>query len=440
MTSSGNIKPEEIYAYLNSNQTLLDGFRSAANGLLKTHMAKADDTYTLTQNANQQSLKILSIILIIATTLGIILTILIVKPITSSLAAATNYLGIIATGDFTKTIPLNLLKNKDEVGGMLKAIDKMQQSIREVLASVINESSIIKNMIANTENNMSKLSYQMQDVSATTEQLSAGMQETAASTEQMNAASLEIQGAIENIACKAKESALSSNDISNRANEIKTNAITSQKNTDQVYSSTNKNLRDAIEKSKSVEQIKVLSDAILQVTSETNLLALNAAIEAARAGDAGKGFAVVADEIRKLAEDSKNTVNEIQNITQIVLTSVENLALSSREILEFVDVHVKNDYNSMVKTGETYNQDAQNIYNLSTNFSTSTEQIGELMENIVAALNGITLSTNEGAEGTSHIAEKTTSVVEMVTDITTQTTNIKNSADTLSSLVSKFKI
>jgi len=440
MTYSGNISSEEIYVYLYSNQDLLDGLRSGANGLLKTHMAKADDTYTITQNANQKSLKILSIILIIATTLGIILTILIVKPITSSLTAATNYLGIIATGDFTKTIPLNLLKNKDEVGGMLKAIDKMQQSIREVLVSVINESSIIKNMIANTENNMSKLSYEMQDVSATTEQLSAGMQETAASTEQMNAASLEIQEAIENIACKAKESALSSNDISNRANEIKTNAITSQKNTDKVYSSTNKNLRDAIEKSKSVEQIKVLSDAILQVTSETNLLALNAAIEAARAGDAGKGFAVVADEIRKLAEDSKNTVNEIQNITQIVLTSVENLALSSREILEFVDVHVKNDYNSMVTTGETYNKDAENIYNLSTNFSMSTEQIGKLMENIVAALNGITLSTSEGAEGTSHIAEKTTSVVEMVTDITTQTTNIKNSADTLSSLISKFKI
>ena len=385
---------------------LLDGFRSGANALLKSHMAKADDTYTKTENANKQSVKILLTILIIAIILGIILTILIVKPITFSLKAATNYLGIIATGDFTKDIPPNLLKNKDEVGEMLRALDKMQKSIREALASVINESSNIENMISNTENSMSKLSFQMQDVSATTEELSAGMEETAASTEEMNAASTEIQNTIEIIASKAKESALSSNDISNRANEIKANAIASQKSADEIYFSTNKNLRDAIEKSKSVEQIKVLSDAILQITSQTNLLALNAAIEAARAGEAGKGFAVVADEIGKLAEDSENTVNQIQNVTQIVLNSVENLATSSSEILEFVDKRVKSDYSSMVETGEKYNKDAEGIYNLSTDFSMATHEIGELMQNIVGSLNGITLATNEGAEGTSQYSRK----------------------------------
>jgi len=440
MCSSGNIQNEEIYDYLSSNQSLLESFRSSANTLLKSHLEKADATYIQAENTNKLSIRILLTILILAIILGIVLAILIVKPITHSLNTATSYLGIIATGDFTKDIPLGLLKNKDEIGEMLSAIDKMQHSIREVLVSVINESSNIENMISNTENSMSKLSYQIQDVSATTEQLSAGMQETAASTEQMNAASTEIQNTIENIACKAKESALSSNDISNRANEIKSSAITSQKNADEIYSSTNKNLRDALEKSKSVEQIKVLSDSILEITSQTNLLALNASIEAARAGDAGKGFAVVAAEIGKLAEGSENAVNEIQKVTQAVLSSVENLALSSRDILEFVDKRVKTDYISMVETGVKYNKDAENIYNLSTDFSISTQQLGELMKSIVSSLDGITLATNEGAEGTSNIAEKTTSVVEMFSDITTQTTQVKYSVDTLLSLVSKFKI
>lgn len=256
----------------------------------------------------------------------------------------------------------------------------------------------------------------------------------------MNSVSTEIQATVKIIATKATESSNVSTDISNRANKVKTDAISSQKSADEIYSSTNKNLREAIEQSKAVEQIRTLSNSILEITSQTNLLALNASIEAARAGEAGKGFAVVAAEIGKLAEDSESVVNEIQNVTQTVLTSVENLAASSNELLEFVDKSVKQDYSSMVKTGETYNKDAENIYSLSNDFSTATTQISKLMQNIAASLEGINMATNEGAEGTISIAEKTTTVVEMISDITKQTNSMKESINTLSLLVSKFKI
>lgn len=440
MSSTGNMKTEDINAYFAANKDNIDGFRSTANALLKAHVAAADATYTSNETVNEKSLTILLTILTIALILGIIITILIAKPITSSLGTATNCLGIFATGDFTHCVPKDLLKNKDEIGLMLKAMDKMQKSIREVLESVVIESSNIRNLVDNTNNSMTQLSHHIQDVSATTEELSAGMEETAASTQEMNAASLEIRNAIQNISGKAKESALSSHDISNRANEIKSNAIASQQNANEVYSSSNKKLLDAIEQSKAVEQIKTLSDTILEITSQTNLLALNASIEAARAGEAGKGFAVVASEIAKLAEDSERTVTEIQNITRIVLSSVENLTANSTEILEFVDKRVRNDYISMVETGEKYDDDSKNIYNLSTDFTTATKRLEELMQNIVHSLNGIASATNDGAEGTSSIAEKTTTVAGMADDVTNQTHSIKDSVDMLSTLVSKFKI
>ncbi len=117
-------------------------------------------------------------------------------------------------------------------------------------------------------------------------------------------------------------------------------------------------LESAIESSKVVEQINVLSDSIMNITSQTNLLALNAAIEAARAGEAGKGFSVVADEIRKLAEQSKDTVTEIQSITVKVIESVKNLSDSSSNLLTFVSTDMDNDYKTMLNVADKYSEDA----------------------------------------------------------------------------------
>ena len=89
-----------------------------------------------------------------------------------------------------------------------------------------------------------------------------------------------------------------------------------------------------------VERISSKVAAINSIASQTNLLALNASIEAARAGEAGRGFAVVAEEIRNLAEQSKEAVVKIQNVTQAVTGSVGNLSEDSAKLLSFVETDV----------------------------------------------------------------------------------------------------
>ena len=360
----------------------------------------------------------------------------IVKPI----IALVEYVKIMANGDFSQNIDDTYLKRQDEMGDLAKSLNEMQSSIKEVIQGVVSESKNVTDNAITTGEHISKLNEQIEGVSSTTEEISAGMEETAASTQEMNAMSTEIESAIKSIASKAQEGAISAVEVKKRADELKRLAEFSERSAHAVYSNTLSMLKSAIEESKVVEQINVLSESILAITSQTNLLALNAAIEAARAGEAGRGFAVVAEEIRKLAEDSKNTVSEIQKITKIVVASVEKLSDSSEQVIGFIDKQVIKDYKEMVKTGEQYSNDAEYINNLITNFSVTSEQVLASVQNMVKAISEVTVSSNEGASGTTIITQKMTSVEENVKEVLKVAEVSKDNSQKLIRLVTKFKI
>jgi len=364
----------------------------------------------------------------------------IAKLIATPIKLASEHLEFIATGNFTRDIPENLMKKKDEIGVLAKAISTMQRSVKEVVKGVMNESRNVEESMLATSLTITELTSQIEEVSSTTEELSAGMEETAASSEEMSATATEIERAISSIAIKAQQGAVSAGEISRRAGELKQNAISSQRNAQTLYLTTQDKMIKAIEESKAVDQINVLSDAILQITSQTNLLALNAAIEAARAGEAGRGFAVVAEEIRKLAENSKNTVNEIQKITQLVVSAVGNLSESSESVLEFIDKQVINDYEIMVKTGEQYNQDAEFVDNLVSDFSATAEELTASIQEMTKVIEEIAVAANQGAEGTTIIAQKSVMVVTKADEVMKQADESKQSSDNLTKMVSKFMV
>jgi methyl-accepting chemotaxis protein len=195
-----------------------------------------------------------------------------------------------------------------------------------------------------------------------------------------------------------------------------------------------------LEQSKAVQQINDLTNSVLQITSQTNLLALNAAIEAARAGEAGRGFAVVADEIRKLAETSKETVTQIQDITKVVTNSVVNLSDNSNELLRFVQNDVSKDYQTMLEATDQYKLDANLVSEIVSDFSATSEELLASIQNMVSTMNSIAEATNEGAAGTTNIAQKVTSVVNKAGEVTESIHSTGEGSDALNEMVSKFTI
>lgn len=371
---------------------------------------------------------------------GMGITYFIAKFIATPMKVAADHMMLMSEGDFTIEIPQKFLNFKDEAGILAKAMNTMQISIKDVINGVIKEAQMVGGSVSATGKYIGELTSQIEEVSSTTEELSAGMEETAASSEEMNATAAEIDHAIETIAAKAQQGAISAGEISVRAAQLKQNAIVSKESASNVYINAQGKLRSAIQQSKEVDQIMALSEAILQITAQTNLLALNAAIEAARAGEAGRGFAVVANEIRKLAEDSKSAVNGIQNITKTVVASVTNLSVSSEDVLDFIDKQVLKDYDTLVKIGEQYNKDAEFVDELVTDFSATAEQLSASIQDMLKTISEVSSAANEGAEGTTDIAQKAMTVFEKAEEVMKQSDISRESSDMLMQIIEKFKL
>ncbi len=384
-----------------------------------------------------KSIIIISVCFLLA---SVAATFIIASGISRPLKAVSDYLKVIAKGDFSNNVPPKLMKMKDETGILANAMDTMQQSVKQIIAEVIQESTTVSQMLHNINTEMDVLNQSIENISATTEELSSGTEETASSTEEMSATSEEIEKAAESIAVKAQEGAAAIGNISESAVLMKQNAIASRESAVAIYSKTKGDLQQAIEQSKAVDQIYELAEANLAITSQTNLLALNAAIEAARAGEAGKGFAVVADEIRKLAEDSRSTVARIQEVTNVIVEAVENLSVNSGNILEFIDKQVLSDYEKLVDSSGESSKNASGMGDIITDFSATSQQLLASMQNMAKAIGEIAGASNEGAQGAGNIANEAAVVTRMSNAVINMAVSANEKSKQLLKAVSQFKV
>ena len=188
------------------------------------------------------------------------------------------------------------------------------------------------------------------------------------------------------------------------------------------------------------EEVSNITKVIFSISDQTTLLALNASIESARAGEAGKGFAVVADEIRKLAEQSKENVENIQGVTDAVKNAVENLKSDAQQMLEFVETDVTDSYHKFDELAGFYNEDATSVNELVSDFSATSEELLASISSILDSIKGISIATEESANGTTNIANRTVSIAERSSVVNDNSKTAEERANKLSEGVAKFKI
>lgn len=370
----------------------------------------------------------------------ILLAVMIVKDITDSLRMSMDLMNHMANGDYTQDFSAKFKNRKDDFGTLAKCIDDMKDATVALIGRVQEESVTINQVVGAVNTNFLDLNGDIESVSATTEQLSAGMEETAATTMVVNQSSEEMHSAVQNISERSQDGSEKAAEISERAEQTKQRVTEAKDKTSRLREEIQQDLESALEHVKVVEQIYQLADAIMEITTQTNLLALNASIEAARAGEAGRGFAVVAGEIGTLAEQSRDTVIKIQNVTQGVTEAVENLSQNAKKLLDFVVTDVADDYEDFLEIGKQYSKDAAFIDELVSDFSATAQELFANMDGVHNSMQDITKATDEGALGTTEIAQKTSSIVDKSEQVLQQVTKTKESAEALKNEISKFRI
>lgn len=381
-----------------------------------------------------------AVIIILGLVIGISAAYIIAKGIADPLRDSVELLDAVADGDLTREVVPELLDRQDEVGTMGQALNRMQQSLREVLGTVSQEADNSAQMADEVFELVSALNSNAQDMSAVTEEMAASMEETAASTTNIQDLSHGIRSQVETEADEAAKGAEYSKTVFNRADVLHKDMEASKTEAQKVYSETKGSLEKAIEAAKVADNIAELTQGITDIAEQTNLLALNAAIEAARAGEHGRGFAVVADEVRKLAEQSQSTAGEIQNLTGRVTGAVQNLSRSSFDLLKFMEENVHRNYEKMTKTAEQYREDAEYFSEFAGKSNDSSKSIAESIQTMSNSMEEITKATNEGAIGNNSVAEQVVSVAEKANSILTKVNVSKDGADKLKQQLSRFKI
>ena len=315
-------------------------------------------------------------------------------------------------GDLSVRIPV---RTKDEIatlaGGVNEFLDMLQDMIGGVVVcgrEIDTQQQSVNAVVEKTNRNADRTSHTMED-------LAAGMEEISATAVCVSENTVHAQEAVSAVTQKAADGTAYAGEIRERARELQSMAKTSRDTAGDMIRKFDASLQGSISDSEKIENIHLLTGDILNIASKTNLLALNASIEAARAGEAGRGFAVVAEEIRVLADNSKETANNIQEISVEVVEAVRRLANDANGLIEFIKERILPDYELLEKSGEQYLNDSVAVDDMM-------REIREGMEEIRGTMQSVTESNNGIAD---NVQESTQHVMEIVTDTASLAENMK---------------
>jgi len=377
--------------------------------------------------------------------LGTVITLILYRYVRTALKPLTNMQDAsikFANGDLRgaeEVLKSVSLKQNNEISDFAKSFRKSIVQLSSILTNMNGTAGSLLKVSDELEEVMKSVRSSNDEISESIYKIASGSEIRKTNNDEALTAMEEMTIGIQRIADSSTSVATSSSDMTELVTSSAANSMTvvhQIKNVEASVLATEKHVKDLAEKYQSIEEMVTV---ITGIADQTNLLALNAAIEAARAGEAGKGFAVVADEVRKLAEMSRNSAEEIRDHIQgfqtVTVLALEEMARSAKDVQSgsLAVEEIGNDLNKVLESVVRVNEEVQDV-------SAVTEQMSASSEEVLASMEQVTAIVNESVEQTKTVAVSADYQVATVENLDKTIQTLQQSAHQLQKAINQFNL
>lgn len=384
------------------------------------------------ESALKDTLWVVFSIIIITLIAGILLATNIIRP----LKKMSGNMKYFADGDFTVNFQH---KSKDELGQMSEVLDNMRKNLIGMMKNIRENANQVSQSSTKLTSVIDETSTVAKEISKASEELAIGSTDLA-----VNA-----QEGLERLNSLAKEINMLFTGTGSMKDSIEQTQNANQTGMDylrELQEAIGENAEVSLQIKEQVEELSSKSAMIAEITTvikgvadQTNLLALNASIESARAGEHGKGFAVVAEEIRKLSEQTKNSIIGIEGIIQDVSSSIlkthDYMKQSSQVIQRTTMVSAESG-----KAFATIEEAVANIINQIQSLIEGVSKVTGDKDEVIKSFESISAITEESTAATEEISSSMEQQLNSMSFVSDSAKELQRIAAELERLVGQFKL